>query len=281
MNWAGFTIALVSIAIVALIFVFNKKLEVITKYYWFWLVIGIFLIIWYLVWRWIPDIKKYTDLLHTSFDPSTPDNSDIISRAFLLDACPFFSILLAISLIVDPSRKLARTVAPFAFLGGIFVLFGQIPFNDSITWGFKDFFIGSDSARLYVFAHFASFVLSFMIILNTPKYGWKGYVAVVSLAIVFYSYVLIVMKTTGCRHSCAGMSLDEWEKDGPYYFVKRLTNLPTLACMIIGLTGIFLLGSGYVAFNDYVIHVFRKFNYGNFRTKKFYIWYQPNIHTKQ
>jgi hypothetical protein len=50
----------------------------------------------------------------------------VVSRGLLLDLCPFCAIALPTLMIIDPSRKTLRIIAPFAIFGGLITLFGGI-----------------------------------------------------------------------------------------------------------------------------------------------------------
>jgi hypothetical protein len=52
------------------------------------------------------------------------------SRAFFLDLCPFAAFAICILVAVDPTRKAASIVAPFAILGGLLTIVGGYPFNN-------------------------------------------------------------------------------------------------------------------------------------------------------
>jgi hypothetical protein len=52
--------------------------------------------------------------------------SIVVSRGLLLDLCPFCAISLPTLMIIDPTRKSLRVVAPFAIFGGLITLFGGI-----------------------------------------------------------------------------------------------------------------------------------------------------------
>ncbi|MGL4647613.1 MAG: DUF5378 family protein, partial [Mycoplasmoidaceae bacterium] len=71
--------------------------------------------------------------------------SILISKALLLDLCPFLGIFIPASLILDKTRKTSYIMAPFAILGGV-VSFGSIlggisPGGD-VKFTFEYLFIG-------------------------------------------------------------------------------------------------------------------------------------------
>ncbi|MCQ3914791.1 MAG: DUF5378 domain-containing protein [Mycoplasmoidaceae bacterium] len=96
----------------------------------------------------------------------------IISRAFLLDVCPFSAFFLCVLLIVDPSRKIARSFAPIALIGGVITIF-SLTFDDMIGARLTAQFIffGDSPNTCYFIMHFIQIVLSIGIMVNTPTNG--------------------------------------------------------------------------------------------------------------
>ncbi|MCQ3908663.1 MAG: DUF5378 domain-containing protein [Mycoplasmoidaceae bacterium] len=85
------------------------------------------------------------------------DLHERISRAFMLDACPCFFALLMISLIADPSRRMARIFAPIALIGGITALGTIITQNniweENAVFSAKYFFLGLGKERCFFIMH--------------------------------------------------------------------------------------------------------------------------------
>jgi hypothetical protein len=77
-------------------------------------------LIYLLIFRLYDQFKDY-------WSASRPINDDIIvSRGLLLDICPFCAFVISIAVIIDPTRKIAKIIAPFALFGGLITILGGI-----------------------------------------------------------------------------------------------------------------------------------------------------------
>ena len=106
----GLILTILTAILLVSIVICNKWTRKVTNCYFFWLAIAALSLGWLLANRFVPDWIKYI---------TNKEHDDItISRAFLLDACPFSALAMCVSLIVDPSRKMARLFSPLAIIGG-------------------------------------------------------------------------------------------------------------------------------------------------------------------
>ncbi|MCQ3907735.1 MAG: DUF5378 family protein [Mycoplasmoidaceae bacterium] len=86
--------------------------------------------------------------------------------------CPFLTFFLPVALIADPSRKVARTLAPVALIASAFVLFIDIPMSSVAEFTLRYIFIGKPTKTdLYYFNHAMNMFIALGVILNTPKLG--------------------------------------------------------------------------------------------------------------
>lgn len=276
MNPAGIGLVLITLAIVIAMIICNKWIRKVTNTYFFWAAIGAFFFIWMLVFRFVPEWQEYIN---------TPEKDDlIISRAFLLDACPFFCLATCVSCFADPTRKVARSIAPIALVGGIITI-GALPF-DASTWGGPSFtaqyiFLGDEINPCYFIMHFIQIVIPVGIMLNSPKNGWKGWVLTLLIAITYYVYVGITAKLTGCQSYVSGLNINDWLPSGEYFAVHEIFSfIPIQAMPYIGIPFLYIVASVFTALKDYV---FSKghWRYGNAYSGKWYAWYNYNKFVKQ
>ncbi len=93
----------------------------------------------------------------------------------MLDACPCFFCLLTISLIADPSRRMARIFAPIAIVGGMITLSALISNssdpNINAAFDAQFLFIGKGTEKCYFIMHFMQIAIGTGVLLNTPKSG--------------------------------------------------------------------------------------------------------------
>lgn len=136
-----------------------------------------------------------------------------ISKALLLDLCPFLGIFLPISLIVDKTRKTSYVLAPFCILGG-FTVFGSIlggvsPGGD-VEFTYKYLFVGHPGNELYFILHAYLIVMGFMLVfqssVNKFKYMWTYYVFIGG----YFLYVYIIVATTKVEYNTSGISIRDW-----------------------------------------------------------------------
>ena len=103
------------------------------------------------------------------------DDSIVISKAFMLDVCPFAAIGMCASLVFDPTRKVARSLAPIALIGGAITVC-SVAFDDTIQATLTAQFIfigapGDDGMKCYFIMHFLQVVFAVGVMLNTPRNG--------------------------------------------------------------------------------------------------------------
>jgi hypothetical protein len=86
--------------------------------------------------------RFYNDM--SAFAQNGNDSGIGTSRGLLLDICPFCAFAICVSIITDPTRKLAKIIAPFALFGGLITILGgigdELALNDGsiahyIFWG--------------------------------------------------------------------------------------------------------------------------------------------------
>lgn len=272
MNVQGFVLVLITAIIVVAMIIVNKWIRKVTNCYFFWAGIGLFFFIWLLIFRFIPDWQQYFTQEHTDI---------IISRAWLLDACPFFGLATCVVCFADPTRKIARTISPIALVGGVITIMSLIG-DDEATLTAQYIFFGDEINRCYFIMHFLQIVIPIGIMLNTPRFGWKGWVGTFAVAVTYYVYVAIVAYgITGCRAYISGMGTYDWSPEGEYYVVHDIFDfIPIKAMPFIGIPFLFIAASIFIALNDYVFSRWH-WSYGNAYSGKWYMWYNYNKHVPQ
>lgn len=269
----GLGLSLIVFAIVAAQIVTHKWVRKVTNCYFFWLGVGLLVCGWLIGFRFAEAWQRYA-IEHTrpNFDPTEYGDAFVLSKAFLLDICPAMGLLLPFSMIVDPTRKSSRAIAPLAFIGGLFIILLDIPTSSEAEFTWEYIFFGVGDNTCYFILHALNLILAVGIMLNTPGYGWKGYLVSVGTAILFYSYVGIMMATTKVSWFVSGLHLNDWSPLGEYHQVAEVLGWDPLPTACVGLPFMFCVTSGFIALNDYV---FKKgwWAYGNVRGKHWYCWY--------
>ncbi|MCQ3908662.1 MAG: DUF5378 domain-containing protein [Mycoplasmoidaceae bacterium] len=90
----------------------------------------------------------------------------------MLDVCPFAAIGMCCALIFDPTRKVARSLAPIALIGGAITVC-SVAFDDSLHAALTGqfIFIGDSVNKCYFIMHFIQVVFAIGVMLNTPRNG--------------------------------------------------------------------------------------------------------------
>jgi len=268
-NPAGLGLALICVLIVILQFGLHKWTKKVRNYYFYWAGIATFMLIWVLIYKFIPNWQRYASRI---LDPTSYSDCHIISNAFLLDACPASVIIMSILLIVDPTRKAARSFAPIALLGGAMITLIQMPFFDEAEWSLRFIFMGTSLNPCYFLYHAYNMIISIGVMLNTPKFKLRGYLACVACYGTYYSYVAIVAAITGCQYFVSGLNLNDWTSMGQYHIVAEILHCSPQVAMPLGLIALPLVASGFIAINDYAFHRWI-WRYGNAYSGKWYRWY--------
>lgn len=278
MNFAGFGLALITLALCTVMVIGNRLIRKVTNSYFFWLIVGAFCFSWLVAYRFAPDWQNYASYVIT--DPSSYTDSVIISKAFLLDICPFSALAMSVLLMVDPTRKVARSFAPLALIGGLITVV-SLCFDNDITaeWSAQFIFFGLDPNKCYFMMHFMMIMMALGIMLNTPRNGWKGTLLTFIIAVLYYSYVGIIMRVKGVCWNVSGLSLNDWDT-GEYSFARKIFGIPLKACPYVGIPVLFLVGCGVIAIKDYVFDR-GSFRYGNAFSGYWYHWYNYNKYVKQ
>lgn len=293
MNINALILVLVTASLLTVEIVCNRYIKKVTNTYWFWMAISIFLFSWYIAFRFSFQWKELA--ANWSGGTKSLEGSIYYAKGFLLELCPFFCLMTPVALIADPSRRTAQLFAPLSFLTAFIVVFVFFWSNVRPGLNIKTFFLGADVGvnwKLYEFVHMANVLLSMGIILNTPKYGWKGTLASVGVLGGFLSYVGIVMAATGCHFHVTGLSIDDWivhpgtvdpdiegEIKGDFYGItKAFGNNPRVAMAIFyPLCGLLLVG-----FLFLMDHLKTKdwFKYGNAKSDCWWKHYDYNKFVK-
>jgi len=273
MNLAGLGLAIMCLVLIAGQLVAHKFIKKVTNTYWFWLGIGLFCLIWLLVFRFVPAWQRYMEA--TNLDGRYYSDAFVISKAWELDICPFMGLFMTVSVVVDPTRKLARTAAPLALIGGILIVFIQMPFDDMAEFTAHFIFLGDEPNNCYFFLHAVNLFFSIGVMLNSPKYTWKGWASCAALAALYYSYVLIARHALGCEWFVSGTHINDWTPQGEYFKVAEILNCSPQVAMGVGFPFCICVCSGFIALNDYV---FKSgwFRYGNKYSGIWWAWYDYN-----
>ncbi|RIV16207.1 hypothetical protein D1113_03190 [Mycoplasmopsis gallopavonis] len=172
------------------------------------------------------------------FKHRTPENwqgtyneyySYVLGKSLFLDLCPFFTFALLFTMIFDKTKYASFVISPFCIFASILVI-PFVPMTEKgATFSFKYIFIGSDVFRLYYFMHL--FLLVFGV-LAYKNYSLKGkkllnvWLDLQLVAIIFFSYVIIMSYALDIDQNTTGISRKDWEKGGSFYAIHKNLKVP-------------------------------------------------------
>ncbi|MGL5246229.1 MAG: DUF5378 family protein [Mycoplasmoidaceae bacterium] len=190
----------------------NKK---VLGNYFFWAIPAVIFLAYFIDVRYFGDWNDF--FKNTSFITGNKltsyGQSITISKALLLDLCPFLGIFLPLSLIFDKTRKTSYVLAPFCILGGLTVfgsILGGVSPGGDVEFTFQYLFVGHTGNELYFILHSYLIVMGFMLVfqsnVNKLKYLWTYYAFIVG----YFLYVYIIVATTKVEYNTSGISIRDW-----------------------------------------------------------------------
>ncbi len=193
---------------------FVKK---VTNCYYFWIIVASILLIYFIAARYGWDCKALSDCnrgiridyCYTNIDYTS---SFLKAKVFLTDLCPFFFVATCISLIAQPSRKIAVAFATPMIFGALLALFTSIMLGDGgrAELTAKYIFLGSDPYRLKFLMHFLGLVLGIGVLLNTPSNKWWTFLWTNLAALGFFIYITIVSYGFNVHTNVCGIRPEDW-----------------------------------------------------------------------
>lgn len=246
----------ITLILVSLTFLFNFFGKKIVNNYWFWSIPSLFFLIYFIIFRFYSAWSDLNEFLKTNSIWLNKNNLDYlgsitVSKALLLDMCPFVALALPTSLILDKTRRMATAMAPFAILGSsITIMFIGYSDQDAAI-SFKYFFIGGE-LPIYFFMHLYLIVYGTMVPSNSKNRKWINILDCHIFAAIFFGYVCFVAYTTKTFWNVTGISANDWElPSGEYGLVSQIFNLPFPYVMIVSFSLAYVFIVAITTFNIY------------------------------
>lgn len=230
---------------------FHPLIKKITNSYLFWLFIAIICLVYFIIFRYVPDLKALVAVISAQGDSEklreivTPYYPQMIasgelmrassiylgfclSKIFITDFCPFFFVASLLSLILQPSRKVASYLAGPQLLGALLTLFVSIfPGDDgNAQFNFQYIFMGNDPYRLKYAMHALSACIALGVLLSTPNVKMKNWLYTGVVCIVFFLYITVMkyasslirienesFAISGIVVECTGIVENDWLKE--------------------------------------------------------------------
>ena len=220
MNYIGVLLLVISLISFLSVFAFHKFTKRLYSKYWFYLVVSIFYLTYFIIFRYSINIKEFINfnIDDYSFNVKEYARSFTFSKVFLLDLCPMMSILLPLSLIFDKTRNVAKVFSLFGLLGGLVTIFSNLIFVKEINVNiFQFIFIGESPNYLFFFSHYFIALLSLIVLSNSKKFTKWSVLGTILFLFLFISYILIVSNSLSIKCNTTGLTEGDWYNPYPSY----------------------------------------------------------------
>ncbi|WP_426461515.1 DUF5378 family protein [Mycoplasma hafezii] len=226
--------SLFSFGTLSIVLVINKYFKKFFDHYWL-RVLSASLMLGYLIlfrfapmWIQIGNLFKYE--IPSYWDEGFRDYySHVLSKSFFLDLCPFFSVALFLTMIIDRSKYWSFLVSPFCIFASTIVI-PFVPLTDpNPEFSFWFIFYGSPKAELYFFMHWILLVFGCLAYQNYSlknKNAFKIWVDIQLVATVFFCYIIIISFAFNIDKNTTGLSYKDWMKGGSFYAIYKMLHLP-------------------------------------------------------
>lgn len=275
----GIQINIMLISIIALFMIlmllirFFWRFKLTTKINWwttnyyknsFWvtkIILSTLFLLYFIFMRWIPDIQNYQNINYLDYDYVV---SFKISKAFLLDWCPFFFVFINILAILDYKQKWSNLFGLIGVCFGFSTIIGNFAIEEpELIWSniWKYVFIGTSINKIYFMLHcilclYGFYLFSFSRINSFKKFKWQ-YIGILLILITFIIYSITITKSYNIKNNAAGFVEGDWTYGGQFYGLGATLDIAfeiKVTLMVVVMFLIILLGF-YInhKFNDFLL----------------------------
>lgn len=268
---AGAGLTLITWLLVFFFIGINGLIKKVINSYLFWLIDGILCFSLFLWLRWIPEIIDY---IHDFATADSLRQSQLLSKVFLLDICPWCCFMIHFSLIIDPSRKFAQILSPVSLFGALITISGSIPVDPDASWTIQYIFCGYTPNRAYFLLHFLNAMTATLVLLNTPRFTLKLHLWIYVVLLGYLTYISFIIFVYQGKIFCnvTGLLPHDWGIGGEYEPFTNIINIPypwstvfvyfsTVVCIII------------ISFMQYGLEYFSYWKYFNKKQKQWILGY--------
>lgn len=235
----GLILTIFSILSVLFIFMFNgtKYVSLLFTNYHFYAIIGILSFIYFWVFRHQENLTNFINK-DTLINGKPMDDKFLIdpgkeyfrqlgiSKALLLDICPFVAFAFCFGLVFDRKRNVLKVMSPFAVAGGVITIFFFVvndKLGDVINYypvtEWWDFIFGNE---VFFSMHYFSLVMGVIVFLNSTGYSVKSIIGTFAFPTIYFIYIGIIVNTLGVNNFATGLVPGDWADGGQYYPVAEL-----------------------------------------------------------
>ncbi|MGL5205507.1 MAG: DUF5378 family protein [Metamycoplasmataceae bacterium] len=249
----GFYLAILTFVSIIFVPLFNSRLTIVFGNYYVMGFVGIAFFIYFWVIRYQEDATNYingTYLINGEHSSSLEANTGNIqvSKAFLLDLCPFSALLMSMLFTFDRDRVVLKAAAPYAFFGGVVSIFGQI-INEGVGSANNNFYLVTNGWDFtfgnegYFLMHYFLIVFSLIILMNSKGYGLYGMIGTVVYILTYFTYVIIIVNIFDVKQNATGLVPGDWSPTGQYATVSKIfggISFPNIAVLCYSLVAVYI-----------------------------------------
>lgn len=216
--------------------------------WWYTSIFATFSLIYFIIARWSKEIIDCINDNYTNVEEVKNNalQSIVISKAYLLDMCPFLMMLLSSCSILKITQKYATIIAPIGFWTSLATLVFAIG-TDPSTLTVQYVFLGYYPNLMFFMMHYLLMILSQIIMMTTHKYkNWWMVVAIFTI-LIYITYIFVIKYITGVNWNLTGLTENDWITTyyliGEYEELGNYFNLsyPTAPVFLFGVSTIFII----------------------------------------
>lgn len=180
--------------------------------WWYTSIFALFVLIYFIAGRW--GFELHVIFNHHFINNETTANnfidSYIISKAFLLDMCPFLTFLVSLISICKWTQVFAKIIAPIGlFISSATIFLAISTLNTPLTVQYV--FLGNYPNLMFFMMHYLLLILSLILVLTTFKYqNWYFLIAFLVM-FLYITYIFIIKTLTGVNWNLTGLTSNDWK----------------------------------------------------------------------
>lgn len=189
--------------------------------WWYTSIYSLFCLIYFVAGRWWRELYDCInhEFISKEITSSNVMDSILLSKAFLLDMCPFLVFVLSIVGIIKQTRSYAQIIAPIGFWTSLTtILLAVSTIDQPLTVQYV--FLGIYPNLMFFMMHYLLMTLSMMIMMTTQKYKWWWFIFAFLTIFIYIAYIFLIKYITGANWNLTGLTPNDWKnKDYDFKFL--------------------------------------------------------------
>ncbi len=213
MTFSGIILVCVTL-ITILLFCMMGLLFYFKKWKWKWWytsIFAFFVLIYFISGRWgfeLHDCISY-QFINKNNTYNNSSASILISKAFLLDMCPFLVLTLSLFATNKWTINFAKIIAPIALWTSSSTLFLAISINNE-PLTIQYVFLGIYPNLLFFMMHYLMMMLALILMMDTKNYKWWWIIIAFLVIFLYIAYIFLIKNITGVNWNLTGLTKNDW-----------------------------------------------------------------------